>query len=98
MSDLVLVKWVDSSCDSAWRKTVLALESAVADTLKCETVGWLIAETDTYILVAASRTTDRGDDPEQVADTMQIPRGAVTAIHALATYIGRKPKEATVGT
>lgn len=83
MADLVLVQWVDSSCDSSWRKRSLALESAAADTLKCETAGWLIADTDTHVLVAASRTVDRGDDPELIADTMQIPRGAVTAIRKL---------------
>lgn len=79
---LVLVEWIDSNVASGWASKTVILDDLEAEDLRCETAGWLVAETDRYVAIAASRTIERGEHDE-VADVMQIPKAAVTAVRDL---------------
>lgn len=78
---LVLVEWVDSNGGGGWQSQEAAVREAAADPLTCETVGWLLDDTDRYLLVAPNRTVGR--KVGQVGDPMQIPHVAVVAVREL---------------
>jgi hypothetical protein len=72
---IVLVVWVDSHGGGSWQHFVEV--PAVPLALSCETIGRLIAESDTAITIAHS-VGDRTDFSEaQVCGTMTIPKLAV---------------------
>lgn len=66
----VYVEWLDSARGYDWT----LLSDVDFKPVECETIGWLIAETDTYITVGQTI----GYEPEQVCNTMTIPRCAIT--------------------
>lgn len=81
---IVAVEWVDSACDASWR----SLDKAVADAeatwdRKHLTVGFLLCDTDDFVLVASSYAEQDGSASEHVADTMMIPKACVLAIEPL---------------
>ena len=84
---LVLVEWVDSNGGGGWDEPKTVLRNAEENTLGCETVGWLLAENDRYLLVASSRTTS---SDKQVRDAMQIPRCAVLRVRTLTPGRARR--------
>jgi hypothetical protein len=80
---LVVVEWIDSNGGGGWDSIDAYTKAAENQELRCESAGWLIADTDRYLLVAGTRTVGRGDS-EQVNDPIQIPRVAVTRIRSLS--------------
>ena len=78
---LVQVDWVDSNGGGGWNSIDSERRDAENNDLKCATAGWLLEANERYVLVATSRTVGRGE--EQVSDSMQIPRVAITRIRAL---------------
>lgn len=81
MTRLVLVEWLDSDGNGGWRSIDDATREAAGDPLTCESAGWILEETDRYLLLAAARSTGRR--VELVADTTQIPRVAIVAVREL---------------
>lgn len=82
--DLALVDWVDSQHAGAWANREDVVKEAAEETLACQTVGWVLDDTDLYLLVASSQTC--GDKPheQQVDGRMQIPKVAITSVRKLS--------------
>ena len=76
----VLVKWVDiASHDGAW----MDLEEAKAfKPLVVETCGWIVVDTDDYITVVSSRSSEG----EVTGSVNSIPKGCVVGIQNLRPY------------
>lgn len=75
----VEVEWLDSVGEGRWQpREVIELE-ATRDAMLHRSVGCLIVDTDDFVLLAGSRK----EDESWFADTMQIPKTAVLAIHEL---------------
>ena len=66
----VWVKWLDHSSESAWRGRE---EAKKVEDWECETLGWVIEETEKYLILASSRVV-RCD---QVSDTTAIIKGDI---------------------
>lgn len=84
---LVLVEWVDSQGGGGWKDLRDALRDADENTLACESVGWLLKETEDWVLLAGTVTTS---SDRQVCDPMQIPRCAVARIRSLVPGRSRR--------
>jgi len=74
---LILVKWVDCVTKPSWALTEDVSEG-LTEGADCETVGWLVSETEDAIIVAASRNSDGG-----WADRSRIPRGMITSLSSI---------------
>lgn len=66
----VYVEWVDSARSYDWER----LDEFEGEPVECESIGWLIKETDKYVIIAQNL----GYEPVQVCNTMTIPKCAVT--------------------
>jgi hypothetical protein len=76
----VQVQWIDSVSDDGWINREDAItRAAKEDILDCTSVGFLLDETDRYVLLALSHMRD-GD---LVQGCLQIPREAVREIKEL---------------
>jgi hypothetical protein len=75
----VEVEWLDSMSEGRWVDMETAVRTATREAMCHRSVGYLIHETDDLVLLAGSRS----EGGENVADTMQIPRVAVLAVHDL---------------
>lgn len=74
--EAVKIEWLDiCSGTPNWA----CLDGLEVGPLKCESVGWLIKETDEYICIAQNY------NPEEnlVADTMTFPKAIVTKVSRL---------------
>ena len=71
----VHVRWVDSGRSDGWESVEDSLKSTEDDSMLCESLGWLLAETDRYVLIAGSR---KGD--EEVLNALQIPKVAIVSM------------------
>jgi hypothetical protein len=71
---LVKVKWVDSRCRSGWRSLDELVREVNEDKMTHESVGWLVVETDKFIVLAPNRYLGKSMD---VCDCMQIPKSAL---------------------
>lgn len=85
---LVHVSWVDSGCEQGWQLAKDALRLADENPLLCETVGWVLADNERYLLLVPNRTPGRGEASDMVCDAMQIPVEAIREVRTLS--IGRK--------
>jgi hypothetical protein len=83
--DIVWVKWDDAESDYGWEKTsALAPEEAIA-----HTVGFLVKETDTHIVVASTMSHDE-DEGHTTNNRLQIPRGMVKDIRVIKHGTSKK--------
>ena len=81
---IVLVNWVDSSGDrDGWISTELALKQSTDEAMACQSAGFLIAETETFVVISDSTLQDH-----HVYCPMQIPKVAIVSIRVLT---GSKP-------
>lgn len=74
-TEIVYLTWIDSSGQEAWGRSLPDEES-----LTCVSVGWLLEETETSIVVSASYgcRTERPDRDDFSADApMRIPKVAI---------------------
>lgn len=72
MSRLVYLQWIDTTVHpDTWVDEEDALKWAEKDIFMVEDVGWVIKETEDYILIASSRTKD--DDDVQYGHVSRIP-------------------------
>ena len=78
MSDFkkVQVKWVDSVRSDGWQY----VEDIKADCIDCETIGYLVAETDRCYCL----TSTLGLNPLQLCQYISIPKCAVKEFKELA--------------
>ena len=70
----VYVEWVDSARNNDWNITGEIDLDVDFKPIEVETIGWLVHETDNYIMVAQSI----GYEPEQFCGSMIIPKCSVT--------------------
>ncbi len=71
---LVRIHWVDSSESRGW----VSPEHASKDPgLKCESVGWLIAENEKFKTISGHRSLSVGGESEAYCSTMTIPTCAI---------------------
>ena len=75
---LVLVEWLDAHTVDPWTAFE---ELADADTMACQTVGWLLKDTEKSVIVVPHRTTQEGSPFGSGA--IEIPRGCVTRVYRL---------------
>ena len=79
---IVKVTWIDSSSplDRAW---IPAEEAAKPGKVHCVSLGWLLNETEDFVVLVSSiaPTNDEGDF--DVGGTITIPRVAVTNVEEL---------------
>lgn len=80
----VEVEWLDSQGSSRWQSLDDALREAEGDDLIHRSMGFLIAEHERYVLLAASHRAASPGTDEMVADVIQIPRPAVLSVRTLA--------------
>lgn len=72
----VKVEWLDiCSGTPNWAR----LDDLEVGPLKCESVGWLVKETDEYICIAQNYN----EEENLVADTMTFPKAIITKITEL---------------
>ena len=68
------IKWLDSyGCTNSWRK----IEN-ITEKLICETVGYVISETDELISLANSIAYETDETVEQANGVMTIPKVSIT--------------------
>ena len=79
--DRVEVVWLDSVSDGSWMPLEQALHEAAEEPLHYS-CGYLLAETDDYLLVGLSYQ-DTVTSKTMVADTMRIPRAVVREVRRL---------------
>ena len=74
---LVQVLWIDSESSPDWTELKSVIQD---DTLECVSVGFLLADKEDRIILAASLGLGRD---EIVASHVTIPKVAITEIHEL---------------
>jgi L-alanine-DL-glutamate epimerase-like enolase superfamily enzyme len=86
--DIVYVRWDDSMGTTGWSE-VSDYDRVLddADYLRCESVGFLVGERPDRLLLALSKTK-KGD---RAADTITIPRAAITEFWVLIDNSPRLP-------
>jgi hypothetical protein len=65
----VAVEWVDSHCRSGWCRGEVE-----AHQLRCQSLGWVVAETRDVLVLAANITDE--DEPQRCGE-MTIPKTAI---------------------
>ena len=81
----VEVTWLDSHSEEGWVEVPLAISRAEdKNAIRVYNTGFLIAETDEYLLLAAGISPGVDKDDDLVIQTMQIPLGAVVGLVTLA--------------
>lgn len=81
---VVYIEWVDSMGGGRWEDVDSMRTSAASDTMMIQTVGWLVADEDEYVLIAHSNRVGPADSG--VHDAMaplQIPRVAIKAMYII---------------
>jgi len=78
-AEIVEVVWLDSIGDHQWTDIDDARTSAASDGMRHRSVGWLIDDQPSYLLIALSRS----ESWSQVDLTLQIPRGCVQRVKVL---------------
>lgn len=73
--DWVYVRWFDSSEFDGWTPTK-ELQRDVEHYEKCETLGFLVAESSSHITVAATRALEK----DEYCSCMQIPKKCILKI------------------
>lgn len=73
MSGPVLVRWIDSMSEGGWHQAADAKREAHDVSLEAETVGFIVDETDAWLLLAMGSI----HDGSVVHETIQIPKVAV---------------------
>ncbi len=69
----VYVEWIDSATTHGWREPVSDHD------LECWTLGFLVAESDESVTIAASVSAT-----QHVCDQITIPRASITLIRDIA--------------
>lgn len=72
----VYVEWVDSSRNNDWNIINEIDFNLSFCPVNIETIGWLVHETDNYIVIAQSI----GYEPEQFCGTITIPKCSVNKL------------------
>lgn len=80
MSKPVLVRWVDSCGEGGWHQRGDAKREAHEVNLEARTVGFVVDETDDWLLLAMG-SMHKGN---VVHDTMQIPKTAIRSVQQLS--------------
>lgn len=75
----VEIEWLDSISEGRWNDREQIERQANRANMLHRSVGYLLMDNDDFVLLAGSR----GETNENYADTMQIPKVAVLAIHDL---------------
>lgn len=78
--DVIRVEWIDSNSWDGWHSVTQSLEWARTGVSKCESVGYLVYEDKTKIVLAMNLFFGKDNDPEIVAnfgDLMTIPKFAI---------------------
>lgn len=84
---LVAVDWIDSHTDNDWKSLADAKrEAAESSALVMSSVGYLVEETDAYLLLAGT-WSPAPSDGDMVNCTIQIPVCAVTGRRDLHTGV-----------
>ncbi len=85
---LVLVKWVDSFGASAhWQ----SIDGFSREPIICNSVGWLVAETNDCIAVVPHLSEEgRGQIPQQGCGDMTIPTRSIVSIEDLKSASRRQ--------
>ena len=80
--ELVFIEWVDSAGIPGW-KPLTAIQSD-ATPIVVESVGWIVAENDTALTIVSHiyKDTPQNGDTRHGADSMTIPKGAITVRRA----------------
>lgn len=76
--EIIKICWTDSCSQDAWMPENVDLDEKY---MKCETVGYFLAETKHSIAVAQSYTPPR--DKKSIAAVMQIPKVAINKYQRL---------------
>jgi hypothetical protein len=69
---MLLVDWMDSASNPGWKSS----DELQATICLCQTVGFLVLETDAALVLALSRGTQEGYRP--YSDLISIPKVAIT--------------------
>lgn len=88
--EIVYVRWVDSHGWSTWNDARTRIKTGLEQNLMCETVGFLIAESDDRLVVASSISLDEETTFDNLTDMEVIPRVAVLEMEVLRE-IDREP-------
>ena len=83
---LIIVEWLDHSEGSGWR----TIEEIKGETVSVFTVGWLLTETDTVMVLAPSYNVENGRE-SQVFGEVSILKSAIVSTQSIASVRGRKP-------
>ena len=80
----IIINWIDiSSHDGAW----MDLEEALKfKPIAIETCGWMIKETEDYVVVVSSVSFD--EDDNVIGSVNAIPRGCIVSIKRLEVSQG----------
>lgn len=76
---LILVQWIDSHGDGSWRDRKRVIGEMQTNTLLCESVGFVVENTDKYLFIAQSWS----DDDDLIGGMLQIPHVAIVSTIAL---------------
>jgi hypothetical protein len=71
---LVLVEWEDPASTGGWLDWEEAVQNAVSHNRTCRTVGWVVYEDESLIVIAGSVGCA---DPPQIGDVFEIPRRVI---------------------
>ena len=69
---IMLIDWVDSCSDPGWQNSA----DCKAHLLTCQSVGFVVEETEDIICIALNRSTKKGYTP--FGELMSIPKVAIT--------------------
>ncbi len=91
----VHVEWVDSNSWNGWRGGLAIKDEAINETLKCESVGLLIEESEDRIVMASSLSfsmdfVTQKELFQNLNGVMAIPKCSIKSIHYLKW--GKKKK------
>jgi len=68
----IYLEWLDSSRTDGWVRA----DDAKPGSLKCRTIGWVVKDTKTSIIIGGHMA----EDPVQVCGILEIPKCAITHI------------------
>lgn len=74
----VYVEWVDACTEVVGWASPSEVETVSRDADICQTIGWLIDKTKTWVAIA--HTIDQGAN---VADPFKIPRGSIVKMRTI---------------
>jgi hypothetical protein len=74
-ADMILIDWIDSAGSAGWKLP----EECCGELSKCQSVGFLVEETDEFYCVALNRSFNCNTE-NPFGDLMTIPKVAVTKV------------------